>query len=404
MQLRNESLNSPFYQRKVWPTRLGIHFLFVSTFAMLGGALRGFNLLLVVAGILVGALMIQWRWSRGAVMALSLRRRLPSEAYVGKAFSLDFEVTNHSRWMILWLLRVDDRVESQASLSPGKANSNLSSATIHQIGPSQVASKTTYIVPQNRGTLTFGPLRVFTSFPLDLLTARVINKQSETLEVYPKLLTLKRGWQRFITGRNDGVSGSTDRTGPNEGEFYGLRPYRDGDTVRKIHWRTSARLDQPVVAQYEQSRRYEMCVIVEAFLESPTSPNERVEMAISAAATIAMRLAGGASSRIVVAAAGQQPMATLASGSTDTKRNVLSLLSRVQVTHSPDLLGAFEQASELGGRFQDFLVLSPRSMQQAIQAGDPEMRSRLDQWLRRGGLRWIDLSAAGGSDWFEVTE
>ena len=36
-------------------TRLGLHFVFVAAFTMIGGALRGFNLLLVLAGLLVGA-------------------------------------------------------------------------------------------------------------------------------------------------------------------------------------------------------------------------------------------------------------------------------------------------------------------------------------------------------------
>lgn len=404
MQLRNESLNSPYYTRKVRLTRLGLHFLFVSTFAMLGGALRGFNLLLVVAGLLVGALFIQWRWSRGAVMALSLRRRLPSEAYVGKPFAVDFEVTNHSRWMTLWLLRVEDRVESHSFSSGRQADGDTRIVTLRQIGPGSSESCTTYGVPQNRGTLTLGPLRVVSSFPLDLLTARVVNTEPATLDVYPKLLTLNRGWQRVVSGRNDGVSGSTDRTGPNEGEFYGLRPYRDGDTLRKIHWRTSARLDHPVVAQYEQSRRYELCLMVDAFLESSSAANDLVEQAISATATIALQLAGNNASRIVVAAAGDEAMATLASGSPDNKRKVLSLLSRVKLSQSPDLLGAFEQSASLSGRAQDVVMLSPRSMQEAIQGVDPKLRKRLDDSVRRGRLRWLDLSSPAGSHWFETAE
>ncbi|EMI19466.1 membrane protein containing DUF58 [Rhodopirellula maiorica SM1] len=404
MQLRNESLNSPHYTRKVWLTRLGLHFLFVSAFAMLGGALRGFNLLLVVAGLLVGALFIQWRWSRGTVMALSLRRRLPSDAYVGKPFAVDVEVTNHSRWMTMWLLRVEDSVESQSFSAKRQSDDETPLATIRQIAPLSSVSRTTYFVPQSRGTLTLGPLRVISSFPLDLLTARVTDSQQATVDVYPKLLSLNRGWQRVVAGRNDGVTGATDRTGPSEGEFYGLRPYRDGDTVRKIHWRTSARLDYPVVAQYEQSRRYELCVIVDAFLESPSANDALVERSISAAATVVLQLAGSNASRIVVAAAGQEAMATLASGSPDNKRNVLSLLARVRLSQSPDLLGAFEQSASLSGRSQDVVVLSPRSMQQAIDGLDPDLHKRLENWLRRGRLRWLDLSSPAGSHWFEIIE
>ncbi|GAA5504938.1 DUF58 domain-containing protein [Novipirellula caenicola] len=404
MQLRNDSLNSPHYTRKVWLTRLGLHFLFVSTFAMLGGALRGFNLLLVVAGLLVGALFIQWRWSRGTVMALSLRRRLPGDAYVGKPFAVDVEVTNHSRWMTLWMLRVDDTVQSESFSAQRQSDSETPIATIRQIAPLCSESRTTYVMPQARGTLTLGPLRVLSSFPLDLLTARVTNTEQATVDVYPKLLSLNRGWQRVVSGRNDGVTGSTDRTGPNEGDFYGLRPYRDGDTLRKIHWRTSARLEHPVVAQYEQSRRYEVCLMVDAFLESSSASDVLVERAISAAATIALQLAGTTASRVVVAAAGHEAMATLASGAPDNKRKVLSLLSRVRLSPTPDLLGAFEQSVSLSGRSQDVVMLSPRSMQQAIDGVAPSLQKRLDNSFRRGRLRWLDLSSPAGSHWFEDAE
>ena len=54
---------------------------------MLGGALRGFNLLLVLAGLLVGTLVMQWRWSRRSVESIGVRRRLSPEAFAGDAVS-----------------------------------------------------------------------------------------------------------------------------------------------------------------------------------------------------------------------------------------------------------------------------------------------------------------------------
>ena len=51
----------PRYNNRL--TRLGFHFLFLGSFAIFGGAVRGFNLLLVLAAVLIGALLIQWRWS-----------------------------------------------------------------------------------------------------------------------------------------------------------------------------------------------------------------------------------------------------------------------------------------------------------------------------------------------------
>ncbi|TWU17326.1 hypothetical protein Pla52o_53320 [Novipirellula galeiformis] len=403
MLLRNESLNSSVQSRKVRLTRLGMHFVFVSTFAMLGGALRGFNLLLVVAGILVGALFVQWRWSRGALMALSIRRRLPTEAFAGKAFAVNFEVTNHSAWMSLWLLRVEDQVKSRAPQHEREPIGTPYGGAIQYIAAASTATTSSMMVPQSRGRLTFGPLRVASSFPLDLLTAKVTDNHDETLEVFPNLVTLKRGWQRALSGRHEGVSRASERSGRSDGDFFGLRPYRDGDTLRKIHWRTSARLNEPVVSQYEQSQRYELCVLVDGFLATPKTSNVNVELAISVAASLVLRLSGLTTNRIVLVAAGRQPLAMMAGASAEQKREVLSLLSRLEVTDSPTFTAALDQAAGVGGRFKDLLVVSPRARNPTLASTSDEERRVFDRWLRRRALRWIDVSSAAERGWFEVS-
>jgi len=55
-------------------SRLGWHFAFVGTFAMVGGAIRGFNLPLVLAGLIVGALLMHWRLGRRTIEAIECRR------------------------------------------------------------------------------------------------------------------------------------------------------------------------------------------------------------------------------------------------------------------------------------------------------------------------------------------
>ena len=92
-------------------TRLGFHFLFVGAFAMLGGALRGFNLLLVLAGLLVGALIVQWRWSRRSVESVSVQRRLPPEAFADKPFRVRYRFQNHNWFMPAWMMRVEDVIQ-----------------------------------------------------------------------------------------------------------------------------------------------------------------------------------------------------------------------------------------------------------------------------------------------------
>ena len=66
---------------------------------------------LATLSLLVAALLLQWRWARQTLVAVSVKRRLPSEAFAGQPFTVQFLITNHSRWFPAWLLRIDDADE-----------------------------------------------------------------------------------------------------------------------------------------------------------------------------------------------------------------------------------------------------------------------------------------------------
>jgi uncharacterized protein (DUF58 family) len=72
------------------------------------------------------------------------------------------------------------------------------------------------------------------------------------------------------------------------GEYRGLRPYRAGDDPRDVHWRTSARLGEPVIREYERDRSRALWICLDLRAE----PGEPAESAIEIAASIA-----GAASR-----------------------------------------------------------------------------------------------------------
>ena len=91
-------------------TRLGFHFLFVALFAIVGGSLRGFNLLLVLAGLLTAVVIVQWRQGRAAIRRTAVRRQTVTGNFAGKPVTLHYEVRNAGRWLPLWGLCIEDRV------------------------------------------------------------------------------------------------------------------------------------------------------------------------------------------------------------------------------------------------------------------------------------------------------
>ncbi len=381
--------HSKLVRRKQRLTRLGSHFLFVGTFAILGGSLRGFNLLLVLAAMAVGALLIQWRWVKRAIESVSIHRRLPQWAFAGTRFRVRFQLANRSRLVPLAMLRIDDTI---TEVDSGIESHSASGAGF--VNPMQTVSTHYECEIAKRGRYQFGPLRASTSFPFGLIQSTLDRSEQELLYVYPALVLLRRGWQRELDRRHGGTNATARRSGPSEGDFFGLRDWQNGDNRKWIHWRTTARVNHPVVRQFEQQRRFDTCILVDAYRPS-VSPrpdeDEAVELAISIAATIVTELIGGTSNRIVLAVAGQFGTAVLGRGSGEGRHRMLRMLAELSPVDEPNLAQATAEAKSIVGYNQDLVVISSRTLSGAM-LHQPEISRLVLPWSRRSKLRWIDAS------------
>ena len=216
------------------PTRIGFHFLFLGAFAVFGGAFRGFNLLLVLAAILIGALLIQWRWSRNSISSLTVRRRIPGEVHAGQLFRVRLRTSNRNRFLAIWMVRLQDHIESFNGDEQTTAGVGIASIPA---GQSTYADYDCRIA--RRGRYRFGPITIETTFPFSLFRCRKTLEEHEEIYVLPRLLKLSRNWQRELTSHSDGLSSSARRSGATDGEFFGLREWQQGDSPRWIHWRTA---------------------------------------------------------------------------------------------------------------------------------------------------------------------
>ena len=381
-------------------TRLGIHFLFVATFAMVGGSIRGFNLLLVLAGFLVGALLVQWRTSRRAVESLAVARQIPNEAFADTPFTINYRVSNLSRWLSVWMIRVDDHLQ----LGDSDLRSRFSCA-IGAVGPLQNRSTHCKCMVARRGLYRLGPASLNTAFPFALITSTTSHQADaiENLYVYPRRLNLIPGWKRKISNRHGGMSTAVSRSGSQGDEFFGLREWQSGDSPRQIHWRTSARLDNLAVRQFEQERLFDLCILVDGFVPSEHSGEDEAnaEIAISLAATIYTELSKSQDNHVVVAIAGAKSTAIGSGPLAGRRQRVLQQLAQLQTCNDPDIAGALQASMQITSSRQDLVVISPRSLSAIIDDpnnGNP-LREILTHWTRRKAFRWIDVSDQSTNQW-----
>ena len=176
-----------------------------------------------------------------------------------------------------------------------------------------------------------------------------------------------------------------------------MREWQKGDSPKWIHWRTTARLSQPAVRQFEQQRRFDMCILVDAYAES-TEYDDNVELAISLAGTFLIHLIASPSNRVVLAVAGTKADAVIGGGSIEGKRRMLELLADVTPTSQPTVDEAVKKALHIVGATQDLIVISPRSLD-AVKESDPSIATTISMWVRRGSFRWIDVSDSDIDCW-----
>jgi uncharacterized protein (DUF58 family) len=151
-----------------------------------------------------------------------------------------------------------------------------------------------------RGKFEVGPLqlRVADSFGLVEITRSFSGRTNfvVTPRVYPLArTTVSRAW----AGEGDGRSRLTATAGEDD---VIPRSYRDGDDMRRVHWRSTARYGELMVRREEQQWRNRATVLLDtrAAGHMGSGPSSSFEYAISAGASIGVHLAQeGLSAQVV---------------------------------------------------------------------------------------------------------
>ena len=322
----------------------GLYYLVVLSFIAGGAVLRNINLLYVVAGLMTGPLIYNWRAATSSVRGLTIRRRLPSAVCAGDLLVVEFEASRRPGRGSSAAVVVTDRVErddvSQTGASPDSTGREPFNQWAEVFFPEVSAGATevqSYRGRLNqRGRYRFGPFHVSSRYPLGLVRCRAAVRQEETLIVCPRLGRLTPRWRQLHQAAWTGSGGSRRRQGLLEGDFYGLRDWRSGDSRRWVHWRTSARRGQLAVRQFEQPRSQDLVLLVDLWRSETPSPTEldNVELAVSFAATVAEDVCRRGGGRLSLGVAGVETTWKEAAASRPLLTELMEQLALVQA--SPD--------------------------------------------------------------------
>lgn len=144
-----------------------------------------------------------------------------------------------------------------------------------------------FAVPTNkRAVIVAGPAESVRGDSLGLLRRALQWADPVDLFVHPRTVRLMPSAAGLVRDLEGQVSKKITN---NDIAFHALRPYVPGDDRRYVHWRTSARIGQLMVRQFEETRRSQVTMI-HVTREDVYASEEEFELAISVTASIAQQV------------------------------------------------------------------------------------------------------------------
>jgi len=176
------------------------------------------------------------------------------------------------------LLQIRDRLPQKLA--------QVSLAPIELIAPKSTYNWTFYPITTRRGVYLWDEVELCSGSPLGLFSSRRLRHVPAKAIVYPLVLPLKKCPLIDSIGQQDSVVqlSNTRYQTATQGITRTLRPYRQGDSTRLIHWRSSAKLGELQVRELEiitGGQEVIICLDTGIFWE-----NEQFEDAVIAAASL----------------------------------------------------------------------------------------------------------------------
>lgn len=154
--------------------------------------------------------------------------------------------------------------------------------------PGKTRQLTYYLTPQNRGSYTFGNIRLFMSTSLGFVQRYHVIPQVTHVPVYPSFLHMRK-YRLVADGRLPESGGRRMRKIGHSMEFEQIKEYVRGDDVRTINWKATARKGSLMVNHYVDEKAQQVYCIIDKgrLMKSPFNGITLLDYAINSALVIA---------------------------------------------------------------------------------------------------------------------
>lgn len=266
-----------------WFTVRGTSFLAAGAVAVVAGMFLGSAPMMSVGALLLCLPVFSVLTARRARYQLRCERQIvPPRVAPGQSATVTLRLQNVSR-IASGLLLAEDSVPYSLGARPRYVLNGIERGGTREISY-QLRSDL-------RGKFTVGPVRIRIADVFGLVELAADFAATSTLTVTPKVVPLLSA-PMTGTWSSEG-EGRTRMTAAAGDDDVIPRPYRTGDELRRVHWRSTARYGELMVRREEQRWQDRAVLILDTRQDAHmgSGPYSSFEFAVSAAASVGVHLA-----------------------------------------------------------------------------------------------------------------
>jgi uncharacterized protein (DUF58 family) len=280
-----------------------------------------------------------------------VRRIAPARVPAGQAAEVVMRLSNVSR-LRTGLLLAEDTVPYALGSRPR--------FVLEGIGAAGSKEFRYQVRPDTRGRYTIGPLQVRVADAFGLVSIGRAFTSTSTLTVTPRIIPLSRPplagtWLGDSEHGRRSISASGD-------DDVAPRAYQEGDGLHRVHWRSTARYGELMVRREEQHWRNTASL----FLDTRRSAHGQAssfELAVTAAASIGVHMAGEGFDARLVTETGEVPRQGT------FRDTLLDTLAIIRQSREPSLSAGIDALTIAGGQIVAVLgMLTPAQARQFAAA------------------------------------
>jgi uncharacterized protein (DUF58 family) len=217
----------------------------------------GINLLYLLCATTLSALAVSLALPAWFLGRLRVSRHLPYEAFAGEPFEVRLHVRNpggHRAFAVA--LRDTVRAEGR----PLRYFAYLDRIPGHATATAGYRGR----LPR-RGVYPCQEVKATSRYPFGLARVSRVFRDAEEILILPRRVRFRHDFLAQVR-RSTSLTGAAARRSVGDVEFRTLREFAPGDSPRRIHWRTTARMGKPYVRQMELERERTMLLLLDTHL------------------------------------------------------------------------------------------------------------------------------------------